>query len=299
MKKTLLIILSVLMLVPLLSSCDFGGSYYEVYDTGYAYIGSDFYTEEREEIAVDERYVSDTVAKQREFAYQGKQYVLEYERTEKSMRMAFEYDLYSVSAEDMDLFVGYERGTDRIVRLGTSYSSSAFDKLLAQGKPSLADSELAAIIHKHKAESYAEYLYSDYECSSAGNRAAEGKSGNPYSYQVEYYNVYDGYKVGDVLVIKADELGNVKNSENTYSGMYDALKKHSVDINDRKLVRSVKKKMDSVFGAGKYEYTFTEKTLYYTEENGAYMICNAEVEMAEEYRSAWSRSEMFRCVVKL
>ena len=35
------------------------------------------------------------------------------------------------------------------------------------------------------------------------------------------------------------------------------------------------------------------------QENGAYMICNAEVEMAEEYRSAWSRSEMFRCVVKL
>ena len=147
-KKLVLVFFALILFT--VSGCKSYNLSYTIYDTGVCYYGSVFSDKHSKEIE-EKIFTSEYTEKLKTYTLSGEEYTLKYEYTRSALDWSIVYDSYEDTNEKVS--VGFESGTDRVVRL--FYPEVRKKK----GDTLLTDEKIKVAIEKYKNENYSDYKY--------------------------------------------------------------------------------------------------------------------------------------------
>ena len=96
-------------------------------------------------------------------------------------------------------------------------------------------------------------------------------------YVIYYYNKYQDILLGDGLYICSRSNGDVFVFQNYYNDLKNKIAEMNINIDKAKCESAIRKKLDSIYGEGKYESTCTGAILYLSPEGIPYLDIKFDV----------------------
>lgn len=261
MKKTLLFIFLICIIF---TSCSDNSFDYTVYECLTGIYGLNIpSSNHKQEIIRTTEYTDNTIISSKKIFFEERDYNLNYTHSETDIRIPYKIDCFSNRKENSTDFIElkYKKGTNEVFSIFKSYIPSSDIQILSEEEVINAVEEYI--------RPYIDFtLYDERTVSFIEDDQV---------YVIYYYNKYQDILLGDGLYICSRSNGDVFVFQNYYNDLKNKIAEMNINIDKAKCESAIRKKLDSIYGEGKYESTCTGAILYLSPEGIPYLDIKFDV----------------------